>query len=128
MLRRLEADGFIVRSGNRSRTYAITLTEAARGQIDAWQVGFDDGLPWFPTTADAKFRELMVALGLPYTLHSLRHFVATHLYNRNRDWVQLARFLGHSSPAITMNLYANHVIEASQLAMAEAAMDLFEDF
>lgn len=76
---------------------------------------------------DAKFKALMQRLDMPYTPHSLRHFVATHMYNRNRDWVQLARFLGHTHPSVTMGLYANHVVEASQLALADAAMDLFDD-
>jgi integrase len=127
MLRRLARDGYIRRRGNHSRTYEISLTAAGQSAMEAWDQTSGDGLPWFPSTADAKFSALMDQLGLRYTLHSLRHFVATHLYSRNRDWVQLARFLGHSSPAITMNLYANHVIDSSQLALGEAAMDLFED-
>lgn len=127
MLRRLERDGYLRRTGNRSRTYRIELTEAGRSAIASLSPCSLDGLPWFPTTADQKFRALMDALDLPYTLHSLRHFTATHLYNRTRDWVQLARFLGHSSPAITMNLYANHVVDETQLALGAAAMDLFDD-
>lgn len=127
MLRRLERDGYITRRGNRSRTYEIALAEPSTTTISSWHDAPSDGLPWFPTTADEKFGGIMRELGLRYTLHSLRHFVATHLYNRNRDWVQLARFLGHSSPAITMNLYANHVVDASQLALGEAAMELYDD-
>ena len=128
MLRRLTRDSYVVRIGNRSRTYEIALTELGSATVAAWSDNDQiTDLPWFPTTADEKFAKLVRELALPYTLHSLRHFVATHLYNRNRDWVQLARFLGHSSPAITMNLYANHVVDASQLALGEAAMDLFDD-
>jgi integrase len=127
MIRQLHRDGYISREGNRSRTFAISLADRGREAIEGWKDRTDDGLPWFPTTADQKFGELMDELDMPYTLHSLRHFVATHLYNRERDWVQLARFLGHSSPAITMNLYANHVVDASQVALGSAAMDLYDD-
>jgi integrase len=127
MVRQLVREGLIARAGNRSRTYELSLTEAGRGEMARWTDRHDRGLPWFPNTVDAKFTELMRELDMPYTLHSLRHFVATHLYNKNRDWVQLARFLGHTNPAITMSLYANHVIDASQLALGEAAMELYDD-
>jgi DNA-binding MarR family transcriptional regulator len=127
MLRRLEREGYIDRDSNASRVFAIRVTAKGRDAIRAWDSTTDDGLPIFPTTADEWFRELMRDLDMPYTPHCLRHFVATHLYNRKRDWVQLARFLGHSNPAITMGLYANHVVESSQLELAEAAMDLYDD-
>lgn len=76
---------------------------------------------WHPSTASRRFRATIRSLGLfgrdtgkPYTLHALRHFVATTLYNQKPDWVQLARYLGHKDPSITMRLYANHVIEKTQ--------------
>lgn len=61
--------------------------------------------------------------GKPYTLHSLRHYRATHLYNRSKDWVQVARYLGHTSPAITMELYANNVVQPTQELLADAAAE-----
>lgn len=75
---------------------------------------------WHPCTVNRKFACTIARLGLrsendrPYTLHSLRHFVATRLYNKTHDWVQVAKFMGHTSPAITMELYANHVVEEGQ--------------
>jgi integrase len=127
MLRWLDARGLIERDCNASRVYALRLTRAGVAEVEGWTDRPDDGLPWFPNTADQRFTRLMRNLDMPYTLHSLRHFVATHLYNRIRDWVQLARFLGHTNPSITMGLYANHVVETSQIALGEAAMDLFDD-
>jgi len=124
LLRRMDAEGFIERVSTGNRTFAIAITE--KGRL-AGQDATDDGLPMFPTTANIKFRAIARMLDLPYQPHSLRHFAATHLYNRIRDWVQLARFLGHTNPAVTMSLYANHVVEASQLELGEAAMDLFDD-
>ncbi len=83
---------------------------------------------WHPSSASHRFAELVSTLGLvardtgrPYTLHSLRHLVATVLYNRTHDWVQVAKFLGHKSPAITMRLYANHVMDESQRQLGEIA-------
>lgn len=83
---------------------------------------------WHPSSASHRFRALMKTTGLvardtgkPFTLHSLRHFVATALYNQSHDWVQVAKFLGHKSPAITMRLYANHVLEDAQRELGEMA-------
>jgi integrase len=84
--------------------------------------------PWNPHSAVHRFAKMMKRLGLvardtgkPFTLHSLRHYVATALYNQSHDWVQVAKFLGHGSPAITMRLYANHVVEDSQRKLGEMA-------
>ncbi len=127
LLRWLEREGHITRRSTGNRTFALTLTDLGGRTVERWSDDPDDGVPVFPTTMDAKFKTLMRALDLPYTPHALRHFVATHMYNRQRDWVQLARFLGHTNPSVTMGLYANHVVEASQLALAETAMDLYDD-
>jgi len=70
--------------------------------------------------------QTLTASGDRYTLHSLRHFRATHLYNRSKDWVQVARYLGHTSPAITMELYANNVVQPTQALLADAAVS-FQD-
>jgi integrase len=59
--------------------------------------------------------------GRHYGLHSLRHFVATQLYNQSKDWVQVAKFMGHRDPGITMKLYANHVVEAGQRELGALA-------
>jgi integrase len=61
--------------------------------------------------------------GRPYGLHSLRHFVATQLYNKSKDWIQVAKFMGHRDPGITMKLYANHVIEAGQRELGALAAE-----
>lgn len=82
---------------------------------------------WGPTAACRKFRLTVDRTGLVgesghrYTLHALRHYVATTLYHRCHDWVQLQKFLGHKSPIITMQLYANHLIEKGQRDLGAAA-------
>jgi integrase len=84
--------------------------------------------PWHPKSAGHMFARMMTRLGLvardtgkSFTLHSLRHYVATALYNQSHDWVQVAKFLGHKNPTITMRLYANHVVEDSQRRLGEIA-------
>ncbi|MGH2722980.1 MAG: tyrosine-type recombinase/integrase [Actinomycetota bacterium] len=81
--------------------------------------------PWHPDWPGHRFATLMRRLALPYTLHSLRHFVATQLLARGLPVTQVARFLGHRDPSVTMNLYANHIVDDVQRLMAEAAASLF---
>ena len=82
---------------------------------------------WHVHTASRRFGRMVRELGLvsengrPYGLHSLRHFVATQLYNQTKDWVQVAKFMGHRDPGITIKLYANHVVEAGQRELGELA-------
>lgn len=83
---------------------------------------------WHPSSASHRFAKIVASTGLvardtgrPYTLHSLRQYVATTLYNRSHDWVQVARFLGHKDPSITIRLYANHVVDESQRALGSLA-------
>ena len=58
-------------------------------------------------------------------LHSLRHLVATQLLARGLPVTQVAQFLGHKDPSVTMDLYANHVVDDVQRMMGEAAASLF---
>ena len=84
---------------------------------------------WHVYTASRRFGRMIRGLGLlsengrPYGLHSLRHFVATQLYNRSKDWVQVAKFMGHRDPGITIKLYANHVVEAGQRELGALAAE-----
>lgn len=124
----LEARGLIERETNARRTFRLKLTpsgaEFARGLADEDTTE----LPVHPDTVGHRFEEMVERLGLrsvsgrSYTLHSLRHYRATHLYNRSKDWVQVARYLGHTSPAITMELYANNVVQPTQALLADAAV------
>jgi integrase len=81
--------------------------------------------PWHPDWPGHRFQGLMKRLELPYTLHSLRHFVATQLLARGLPVTQVAQFMGHKDPSVTMNLYANHVVDDVQRAMGAAAASLF---
>ncbi len=88
-----------------------------------------DEKPWHVYTASRRFGRMVRRIGLVsengrhYGLHSLRHFVATQLYNRAKDWVQVAKFMGHRDPGITIKLYANHVVEAGQRELGALAAE-----
>ena len=65
--------------------------------------------PWHPDHAEKRFKTMTRALGMPeYTLHSLRHFVATQLLIEGQPINQVAEFLGHS-PSMTLMLYGRHL-------------------
>lgn len=81
--------------------------------------------PWHPDWPGHRFSRLARRLELPYTLHSLRHFVATQLLARGLPVTQVAQFMGHKDPSVTLDLYANHVVDDVQRAMGEAAVSLF---
>lgn len=57
-------------------------------------------------------------LGIPDTLHALRHFAGTALYRQTRDIRLVQDTLGHSSPATTA-LYAAWAREDAPAAMEE---------
>jgi integrase len=57
--------------------------------------------PWHPDWPGHRFSRLTRRLGLPYTLHSVRHFVATQLLARGLLVTQVTRFMGHKDPSVT---------------------------
>jgi integrase len=81
--------------------------------------------PWHPDWPGHRFARLAEGLDLPYRLHALRHFVATQLLARGLPVTQVARYLGHRDPSVTMNLYANHLVDDVQRALGAAAASLF---
>ena len=64
------------------------------------------GGPLTPSTVSAAFRRRVKAAGLPVlTLHGLRHTFATLGLEAGVDTLYVSEILGHSSPAITMQVY-----------------------
>lgn len=55
-------------------------------------------------------------------LHDLRHTFATHLIANNADIITVSKILGHSSPSVTLDIYANHALPEK----ASGVTDLFE--
>lgn len=89
---------------------------AAAGNIDlkdGYILGWDDPSfhrPARPNMVTAKFARLSAQVGVKVRFHDLRHAVATTLLANGTDLAVVAGRLGHSSPLITMRVYA-HVLE-----------------
>lgn len=67
-----------------------------------------DGKPIFDTTLRKWVTKYMKWAGVPYvTVHGLRHTFASLLISHGVDARTTAAQLGHSSPALVMNTYAN---------------------
>jgi len=65
-----------------------------------------------PLTAqglEILWKRAVATAGLPkeYTIHSARHTCATHLLAKCKNLRQVQKQLGHSSPTITANMYAD---------------------
>jgi len=84
------------------------------------------GEPWHPDHAQTRFRKMVRAVGLPaYTLHSLRHFVATQLLIEGQPINQVAEFLGHT-PQMTLMLYGRHLDREAMRRVGRAATMLVQ--
>lgn len=80
--------------------------------------------PWHPDHAQGRFRTMVRGLGVPgYTLHSLRHFVATQLLIEGQPINQVAEFLGHT-PQMTLMLYGRHLDREAMRRVGRAATTL----
>lgn len=66
-----------------------------------------DGSPQHPDVFGSTWIKLAKELGLGVSFHGLRHTHASQLIDAGVDVVTIARRLGHSSPAITLNVYAH---------------------
>lgn len=67
--------------------------------------------PLKPVVQADKLRQHRQRLGIAtaVTYRGLRHHVATHLISNGVDVVTVAKRLGHSNPAMTLNVYASAV-------------------
>jgi len=66
-----------------------------------------DGSPQHPDAFGSLWIKLAAQIGLGVSFHGLRHTHASQLIDASVDVVTIARRLGHSSPAITLNVYAH---------------------
>ena len=64
--------------------------------------------PLVPNSVTTEWRRLVKSLGLPdVSLHAWRHTRASQLIDSGMDVLTISRRLGHSSPAITLNVYSH---------------------
>ena len=80
--------------------------------------------PFKPDRASKAFKAVTQSLGMnAVTLHSLRHFYGTHLVADGHSAVDISKLMGHSSPTVTLGVYA-HALPAGRKAAADS-MDRF---
>ena len=73
------------------------------------------GHPIHPYTPLKNIQKLGARAGLPkITIHSLRHTAASIAIQNGESITDISAFLGHSSPRITMDIYAHAVKEREQ--------------
>lgn len=67
------------------------------------------GTPLQPGLLQKSAKNIFRMMGLPdsFTFHNLRHTAASIMLNGNMSLVEVSRYLGHSSPAITAQIYAH---------------------
>jgi len=79
-----------------------------------------DGQLLSPDNLSRDWKRLVKARSLPVvTFHALRHTHASALIANGLDVVKISRRLGHSSPKVTLTIYA-HLFEKSDIAAASA--------
>jgi integrase len=77
-----------------------------------------DGLPLRPDTTSKQFAATAKVAGLPITFHGLRHTHASLMLAAGTDMKVTSARLGHSSIAITADLYTHVVSEQDRAAAA----------
>ena len=91
----------------------------------------DDGTPWLPPTFSSSFRFLVKRAGLQgVRVHDLRHTHASQLLHDGVPAKAVSERLGHSSIAITLQIYAHSMpgIQERAATVADRAIQAaFED-
>ncbi|GIW40408.1 MAG: site-specific integrase [Candidatus Binatia bacterium] len=85
-----------------------------------------DGVPMHrKTLTETVLRPAQARAGLrPFGLHAFRHFFASELIRRGYPPTEVAARLGHSSPQVTMSIYARWYRGASSDAVEKLAKTL----
>lgn len=117
------------------RTYKEHQAEDIEARGDLWQGGRGehaklftqfDGSPVHDSTIRKWVKKFLEWAGVPYvTVHGLRHTYASMLMSMGVDARTIAAQLGHSSPALVYNTYANPQDHAKKKA-AEKLNDIFK--
>ncbi len=101
------------RSSNRKIPIPMFLAEKIRAlpRTSEYVLSYD-GKPYDVRTYRRHFKRVLKRAGLPdIKFHSLRHTFATRALEVGMDYKTLSEILGHSSTAITLDLYAHSLDE-----------------
>lgn len=108
------------------RTWQRTQDADRRAWKNQWRSGNwiftrEDGAPLLPQFVTKRFEQLVRVAGLPtMTFHGLRHQHASLLIAQGVDLAVVSKRLGHSTIAITSDLYSHLLRDANRQA-GEAA-------
>jgi integrase len=86
-----------------------------------------DGTPQSPRSFSKAWTDIAANMGLPVTFHALRHTHASHLIDAGIDVVTVSKRLGHSSPTVTLLIYA-HLFRKRDDKSAAAINDAVASF
>lgn len=114
-----------LRDHRRSQLETRLLLGLGRPEPDALVFCQPDGSPLAPSWLSYTWRNTCVSLKLPrVTFHALRHTHASALIAAGVDVVAISRRLGHSSPVVTLRIYAHlfNKDDSAAAAAIEAAM------
>lgn len=97
--------------------------KAEEGYVDRGFVFSDAfGRPCRPFAFTDAFRTIAKKAGVKKRLHDARHWTASHLLGAGVDVRTAATILGHSSPQMTLNVYAHQIA-----GLKEAAIDRLDE-
>ena len=83
--------------------------------------------PQSPRAFTGAWTDTAARIGLPVTFHALRHTHASHLIDAGIDVVKISKRLGHSSPTVTLQIYA-HLFRKRDDKSAAAINDAVDSF
>jgi len=87
-----------------------TVDELREIQRGDWVFQCNKGLPLYPCTVSARFKEIVDDCGIHMIrFHDLRHTHATHLIAEGCNIKMVSERLGHSSVNITLALYVHSI-------------------
>ena len=104
---------------------------AARAAValvaDPWVLSYraDGGESINPDALSGAFHRIAKSLGLSYSFHDLRHFVATTAIAGGADVRTVADRLGHANPSITLGVYS-HAVPARDKEVAAMLGQVFQ--
>ena len=84
-----------------------------------------DGQPWPPDTFSAQFAQLAKSVGMPgFRFHDLRHAFASITLADGVSIKEVQALMGHSSPVVTLSVYARSIEGLGRQAVNELARSL----
>ncbi len=77
------------------------------------------GTPFSDANVRKEFVEVLKAAALPrIRFHDLRHTAASIMLNHGVPALVVSRILGHSSPSVTLNIYAHSSVDMQDIAVS----------